>query len=84
MLADGHALQAARPPALDNVDLAAGSIDPHAEAGQVVIPEDGLLALGGEPVHDALTYPQIIPWRYIVLQNLLFYFNKIIEYQKIS
>ena len=45
--ADGEALDARRPPALGHVDLSARGVDADPEAGEVAVPEDGLLALDG-------------------------------------
>lgn len=39
--------------ALDHMDLGAGRIDADAEAGEIAIPEDGVLAFDGEAVDDA-------------------------------
>ena len=52
--AQGHALEAGRSPRLDDIGLAAGGVDPHTEAGQVAVPEDGILAVDRQSVDDAL------------------------------
>ena len=49
-----HPLQAGRTPGLDDVELAPGGVDAHAEACGVAVPEDRVLAVGAEPVHDTL------------------------------
>ena len=49
-----HPLQACRSPGLDDVELAPGGMHPHAEAGKVAVPEDRVLAVGPEPVHNPL------------------------------
>ena len=50
----GDPLQAGRSAGLDDVELAPGGVDPHAEAGQVAVPEDRVLALGLQPLHNPL------------------------------
>ena len=50
VLAERHPLGAARPPTLDDVYLPPGGIDPYPEARQVMIPEDGVLALNREQI----------------------------------
>ena len=54
MLAEGHALRAAEGAGLDDEDLLARGVDPDAEAEQVAVPEDGVLAIDRETVNDAL------------------------------
>ncbi|MDE2911519.1 MAG: hypothetical protein OXL68_01145 [Paracoccaceae bacterium] len=39
---------------LDNEDLLAGVLHPHAEAWKFVVPRDGVLAVDREAVHGAL------------------------------
>lgn len=48
------ALRASEGAGLDDVELAAVGIDADAEAGEVAIPEDGVLAVDRETVHDSL------------------------------
>ena len=60
VLAKRHPLGAARPPTLDDVDLPPGGIDPHSEARQVMIPEDGVFALNREQIDDAFGNRQIV------------------------
>ena len=43
-----------RPSGLDHVDLAAAGVDAHAEAGEVAVPEDGILLLDAKRVDGAL------------------------------
>ena len=54
VLADGDALRTAEGAGLDDVELAAVGIDADPEAGEVVVPEDGVLAVDRETVHDSL------------------------------
>ena len=60
VLAERHPLRTAPPPALHNVDLSAGGIDPDPKAGQIVIPEHGILALDGEQIDGAFGDRQIV------------------------
>ena len=41
---EGHPLEAGGTPGLDDVDLAAVALDAHAEAGEIAVPVDGVLA----------------------------------------
>ena len=50
----GDPLQAGRPPGLDDVELAPGGVDTDAEARQVAVPEDRVLAVGLQPLHNPL------------------------------
>ena len=54
MLADGNAPGSARPPALHDVGLAPRGGDADAEAGEVAVPVEGILAVGGERVDGVL------------------------------
>ena len=45
----GHPLQAGRSPGLDDIEFAPGSVHPHAKAGQVAVPEDGILFFNFSP-----------------------------------
>ena len=45
---------AGRSPALRDVYLPPGRVDPHAEAGELAVPEDGLLFRDGKPVDGTL------------------------------
>ena len=54
MLADGNAPGPARPPALHDVGLAPRGGDTDTEAGEVAVPVEGILAIGGERVDGAL------------------------------
>ena len=58
--AERHPLRTAQPPALHNVDLSAGGIDPDPKAGQIVIPEHGILALDREQIDGAFGDRQIV------------------------
>ena len=58
--AERHPLRTAPPPALHNVDLSAGGIDPDPKARQIVIPEHGILALDGEQIDGAFGDRQIV------------------------
>ena len=60
----GHPLQAGRPPGLDDVELAPGGVDPHAEAGEVAVPEDRILVVGLQPFHDPLGQSERTPLRH--------------------
>ncbi len=57
-------LQACRSPRLDDVELAPGGVDPDPKAGEVAVPEDGVLAAGLEPVHNPLGQPEGAPFRH--------------------
>ena len=67
MLAEGHALRTADGAGLDDEDLLAGGVDPDAEAEQVAVPEDGVLATDGETVDDALGEGVILALRHNVV-----------------
>ncbi len=59
MTPEGHTLRPGRPPGLNHVDLAAGGMDPHPEARQVPIPEDGILGIDGECIDGELGDPEL-------------------------
>ena len=50
---EGDSLQAGRAPGLDHIDLAPCSMDPDSEAGEVPVPEDGILVGDRQPVDAA-------------------------------
>ena len=52
--AQGHPPRTARAPALHQVDLDAGRIDPHPEAGQLRVPENDVPAAPGQSVDGSL------------------------------
>ena len=60
----GHPLQAGRPPGLDDVELAPGGVDPYPEAGEVAVPEDGILVLGLQPFHNPFGQSERTPLRH--------------------
>ena len=47
-------IRPARPPGLDDVEFAPGGVDTDAEARQVAVPEDRVLAVGLQPFHNPL------------------------------
>ncbi len=51
------------PPRPDDVELATGRMDANAEAGEVAVPEDGVLAAGLQPVRNPLGQPEGAPSR---------------------
>ena len=67
VLAEGHALRAVEGAGLDDEDLLAGGVDPDAEPEQVAVPEDGVLAIDGETVDDALGEGVILALRHDVV-----------------
>ena len=50
----GHPLRAGRPPGLNDIEFAPGGVDPYAEAGQVVVPEDRIPVVGLQPLRNPL------------------------------
>ena len=54
MAADGDPRRFALGAGLDDIDLRARRVDTHPEAGQLPIPEYGVLALRREPIDGAL------------------------------
>ena len=71
VLAKRHSLRAARPPALHDVYLPPGGIDPHSEARQVMIPEDGVLALNREQIDSTFGNRQIVSFGHGYLARLI-------------
>ena len=51
---EGHSLQSARTPGLDQVGLPASGVDTHTEPREVPVSEDGILGLHGECIDGAL------------------------------
>ena len=50
--ADRYAVRPTERPGLDDEDLLAGRIDSDAESCKIAVPEDGILAIDGQAVHD--------------------------------
>ena len=61
-----HPLEAGWTPGLYDVELAPGGVDPYAEAGQIPVPEDRVLAVGLEPLHNPLGQSERAPLRHLV------------------
>ena len=52
MRSEGHALGTPEGAGLDDEDLLAARVDSDAKTRKIAIPEDGVLPVDGEPVHD--------------------------------
>ena len=67
MRAEGHALRAAEGAGLDDEDLLARGVDADAETGKITVPEDGVLAVDAEAVHDAFRESAILGLRHVAV-----------------
>ena len=67
--AHGHAFGLAPGPCLDHVDLATRRVNAHPEAGEFSVPEQRVLAIDREAVHDALGEGAIVAVRHVVVRR---------------